>query len=92
MAFTGRIAASDKVKVVLAIPLNSTTTAAYARQYSQLSLTSPFLAEISIDDFADQYRALAKVVLEPGCGGRTSNRECKNRQPQAGIRGDSLRK
>ncbi len=65
MAFTGRIAASDKVKIVLAIPLNSTTTAAYARQYSQLSLTAPFLAEISIDDFADQYRALAKVVLNP---------------------------
>jgi len=65
MSFTGRIAASDKVKVVLAIPLNSTTTAAYARQYSQLSLTSPFLAEISIDDFADQYRALSKVVLNP---------------------------
>jgi len=65
MAFTGRIAVSDKVKVVLAIPLNATTTAAYARQYSQLSLTSPFLAEISIDDFADQYRALAKVVLNP---------------------------
>jgi hypothetical protein len=62
MAFTGRIAASDKVKVVLAIPLNSTTTAAYARQYSQLSLTSPFLAEISIDDFVDQYRTLSKAV------------------------------
>jgi len=62
MSFTGRIAASDKVKVVLAIPLNSTTTAAYARQYSQLSLTSPFLAEISIDDFVDQYRALSKAV------------------------------
>ena len=62
MSFTGRIAASDKVKVVLAIPLNSTTTAAYARQYSQLSLTSPFLAEISIDDFVDQYRALSKAI------------------------------
>jgi hypothetical protein len=62
MSFTGRIAASDKVKVVLAIPLNSTTTAAYARQYSQLSLSSPFLAEISIDDFVDQYRALSKAV------------------------------
>jgi hypothetical protein len=61
MSFTGRIAQSDNVKVVLAIPLNSTTTAAYARQYSQLSLTSPFLAEISIDDFVDQYRALSKV-------------------------------
>ena len=62
MSFTGRIAASDKVKVVLAIPLNSTTTAAYARQYSQLSLSSPFLAEISIDDFLDQYRALSTAV------------------------------
>ncbi len=62
LSFTSRIAASDKVKVVLAIPLNATTTAAYARQYSQLSLTSPFLAEISIDDFVDQYRALSKAV------------------------------
>jgi hypothetical protein len=62
LSFTGRIASSDKVKVVLAIPLNSTTTAAYARQYSQLSLTSPFLAEISIDDFVDQYRALSTAV------------------------------
>jgi hypothetical protein len=62
MSFTGRIAASDKVKVVLALPLNSTTTAACARQYSQLSLASPFLAGISIDDFVDQYRALSKAV------------------------------
>jgi hypothetical protein len=62
MSFTGRIAASDKVKVVLTIPLNSTTTASYARQYSQLSLSSPFLAEVSIDDFVDQYRALSKAV------------------------------
>jgi hypothetical protein len=65
MSFTGRIATSDNVKVELAIPLNSTTTAAYARQYSQLSLTSPFLAEVSIDDFAIQYRALSKAVLNP---------------------------
>lgn len=62
MSFTGRIASSDKVRVVLAIPLNSITTAPYARQFSQLSLTSPFLAEISIDDFVIQYRALSKVV------------------------------
>jgi hypothetical protein len=62
MSFTGRIAASDKVKVVLTIPLNATTTASFARQYSQLSLSSPFLAEVSIDDFVDQYRALSKAV------------------------------
>jgi hypothetical protein len=61
-SFTGRIAASGNVKVGLAIPLNSTTTAAYARQYSQLSLTVPFLAEISIDDFVDQYRTLSKAA------------------------------
>src|SRR5580700_5012777 len=58
LAFVGNVAHADNVKVTLAIPLNASTTAAYARQYSELSLSAPYLGEVSIDDFVDQYRAL----------------------------------
>jgi hypothetical protein len=65
LAFVGSVAQSDNVKVTLAIPLNALTTAAYARQYSQLSLSAPYLVEVSIDDFVDQFRALSKTSLQP---------------------------
>ena len=58
LAFVGSVAQSENVKVTLAIPLNTSTTVAYAREYSQLSLSAPYLGEVSIDDFVDQYRAL----------------------------------
>jgi hypothetical protein len=58
LSFVSSVAQSDNVKVTLAIPLNWLTTAAYAREYSQLSLSAPYLGEVSIDDFVDQYRAL----------------------------------
>jgi hypothetical protein len=64
LAFVGSVAQSDNVKVTLAIPLNALTTAAYARQYSQLSLSAPYLVEVSIDDFVDQFRALSKTSLQ----------------------------
>jgi len=63
MAFVGSVAQSENVKVTLHIPLNSSTTVPYALQYSQLSQSAPYLVEVSIDDFMDQYRALAKVPL-----------------------------
>jgi hypothetical protein len=34
------------------------TTAAYAAEYSRLSVSAPYLIELSIDDFVSQYRAL----------------------------------
>jgi hypothetical protein len=65
LSFVKTVAQSDNVRVTLAIPLNSTTTATDARLYSQLSLSAPFLAEVSIDDFVDQYRALSKTSFQP---------------------------
>ncbi len=65
LAFVGKVAASDNVKVTLAIPLNTSTTAAYASQYSQLSLSANYLVEVSIDDFLDQYRALFTPLSQP---------------------------
>jgi hypothetical protein len=58
LQWIGNVAHSDNVKVVLAIPLNTLTTAAYAHEYSQLSQTASYLTEVSIDDFVDQYKAL----------------------------------
>jgi hypothetical protein len=63
LRFVGHVAQSDNVKVTLVIPLNTLTTADYARQYSRLSLSAPYLGEVSIDDFVSQYRALFKVPL-----------------------------
>ena len=63
VSFVRGVAQLDNVKVTLAIPLNATTTVADARQYSQLSLSAPFLGEVSIDDFVDQYNALARTSL-----------------------------
>ena len=60
LSFAKSLAQSENVKVTLAIPLNATSTAVDARQYSRLSLSAPFLAEVSIDDFVSQYRALSK--------------------------------
>src|SRR5579864_1459398 len=54
---SGKMARAHNFKVLLAIPLNS-ATAKYASEYSRLSLRNPFLVEIGIDDFVDQYHAL----------------------------------
>jgi hypothetical protein len=58
LRFVSGVAQANHVKVFLAIPLNASTTADYASQYSQLSLNAPYLVEVGIDDFVDQYRAL----------------------------------
>jgi hypothetical protein len=58
LAFLGNVAHSENVKVTVLMPLNSLTSAAYALEYSQLSLNAPYLVEVSIDDFVDQFRAL----------------------------------
>ena len=60
MSFAKSLSQKENVKVVLAIPLNATSTAVDARQYSQSSLSAPYLAEVSIDDFVSQFRALKK--------------------------------
>jgi len=65
LTFAGGVALSDNVKVTLAIPLDRTTTTQAALEYSQLSQGAPFLAEISIDDFVDQYRALGLIPTPP---------------------------
>jgi NHL repeat len=49
---------SNNVRATLAVPLNTTTTARDALQFSQLSLNAPFLVEVGIDDFVAQYKAL----------------------------------
>ena len=56
--FISGVAASHNVKVSLVIPLNATTTVPYALEYSRASLTTPALAEVTIDDFRSQYQAL----------------------------------
>jgi hypothetical protein len=53
-----KVARANNVRVSLAVPLNATTTAANASTYSRLSLDAPFLVEVGVDDFADQYKAL----------------------------------
>jgi hypothetical protein len=58
IAFVGNVAHSENVKVTLHIPLNSLTTAAYALEYSQLSLNAPYLVEVSVDDFVSQFKVL----------------------------------
>jgi hypothetical protein len=58
VSFVGKVAQASNVRVSLAVPLNATTTADNALRYSQLSLTAPFLVEVGIDDFVDQYKAL----------------------------------
>ncbi len=63
MSFVGNVARSENVKVTLHIPLNSLTTSAYAREYSQLSLSAPYLVEVSIDDFVSQFKALFSTGL-----------------------------
>lgn len=61
MRFIGRVARSENLKVTLHIPLNDSTTAAYARDYSRLSMDAPYLVEVSIDDFVSEFRALSKA-------------------------------
>jgi hypothetical protein len=56
--YAAKTAQTHDVKVFLAVKLNATNTADYASQYSQLSLKAPFLTEIGIDDFQDQYHAM----------------------------------
>lgn len=58
MSLIKSVATGLNVKATLHIPLNTTTTRAYALDYSTLSLTAPYLFEVSIDDFVSQYKAL----------------------------------
>jgi hypothetical protein len=58
VTFVGNVARSENVRVTLHIPLNPFTTVPYAREYSQLSLSAPYLFEVSIDDFVSQFKAL----------------------------------
>src|SRR5579864_3263263 len=58
LAFLGNVAHSENVKVTVLMSLNSLTSAAYALEYSQLSLNALYLVEVSIDDFVDQFRVL----------------------------------
>jgi sugar lactone lactonase YvrE len=58
VGFVGKVAQTSSVRVSLAVPLNATTTVDNASQYSQLSLSAPFLVEVGVDDFVDQYKAL----------------------------------
>jgi hypothetical protein len=60
MRFIAKVASRENVKVTLHMPLNATTTAAYAREYSKLSLDAPYLVEVSIDDFVSEFRAFAR--------------------------------
>ena len=64
LSWTGAVAQAEHVKLGLIMPLNSSSPAE-ARQYSQLSQSAPYLIEVSIDDFMDQYRALLKTSLVP---------------------------
>jgi hypothetical protein len=79
MSFVGKVAQSDNVKVTLHIPLNASTTVPYAKEYSQLSQSAPFLIELSIDDFLSQYKALfpsaqpAAVVAEVIANTKSAN-------------------
>ena len=65
MSLIGGVASSLGVKVTLHIPLNLTNTASYALQYSTMSLTAPYLIEVSIDDFVSQYKALFGATAQP---------------------------
>jgi hypothetical protein len=65
LSFIGNVAKSENVKVTLHIPLNTSTTVPYALEYSQLSLSAPFLVEVSIDDFLSAYKALFTPNLVP---------------------------
>ena len=53
-----KVAQTSNVRATLAVPLNATSTADNALQFSQLSLNAPFLVEVGIDDFVAQYKAL----------------------------------
>jgi hypothetical protein len=53
-----KMAAAHHFKVMLAIPLKHSTAAEWASEYSRLSVDNPFLVEVGIDDFVDQYHAL----------------------------------
>jgi hypothetical protein len=64
LAWTGNVAQTEHVKLNLVMPLNSSSPAE-AREYSLLSQSAPYLTEVSIDDFMDQFRALAKTSLIP---------------------------
>ncbi len=55
--FAGKNAQTYNVKLFLAVPLTSSSPDD-ATQYSQLSLSSPNLVEVGIDDFESQYQAL----------------------------------
>jgi hypothetical protein len=85
MRFIGNVARSENLKVTLHIPLNASTTAAYARDYSRLSLGAPYLVEVSIDDFVSEFRALtrtsstqpAEVVREVIANLKSGNRKLK---------------
>jgi len=64
LSWVGNVAQSYNVKLTLVMPLNSSSPAE-AREYGLLSQSAPYLFEMSIDDFMDQYRALAKTSLVP---------------------------
>jgi hypothetical protein len=57
----GSVAKANNVSVFLNIALDASTSTDYATQYSQLSLNTPYLVELGIDDFVDQYKALFSV-------------------------------
>jgi len=64
-SFTSKIAQANNVRLFLAVPLNSSSPDA-ATQYSQLSMNSPNLVEVGIDDFVDQYKALfSNLTVQP---------------------------
>jgi hypothetical protein len=65
LKFVGGVAKANNVKVFLAIKLNTSTSIDYASAYSRLSLNAPYLFEIGIDDFVDQYKALFSSTSQP---------------------------
>jgi sugar lactone lactonase YvrE len=65
VAFLNKVAQTTNVHAYLAVPLDATTTSANATLFSQLSLNAPFLVEVGIDDFVDQYRTMSGKVPQP---------------------------
>ncbi len=83
LQFVGGVAASFHVKVFLAIKLDATNTAAAASDYSRLSLTAPYLAEVGIDDFVTQYKALfSNTSIQPATVLSTVIGNLKSANPQ----------
>lgn len=58
LQFVGSVAKANNVKVFLNIALDTSTSIDYSAAYSRMSVTAPYLVEIGIDDFVDQYSAL----------------------------------